>query len=136
GLGALTLTASGSHLDFGTGTVGTLSFASFTTGGFTLNIDNWTGTLNAIGSGSSDRLIFASTQAGNLGSFSFTGYGAGAAQFDLGGGFYEVVAITPVPEPATYAAGLLALLALGYHQRSRLTKLKRSCSAARRLPAA
>src|SRR5205807_5274247 len=43
GIGALTLTASGSHIDFGTGTVGVLSFASLSTNSNTLIIDNWTG---------------------------------------------------------------------------------------------
>ena len=44
GVGALTLSGTGSHLDFGTGTVGILTFASFTSAGNTLTIDNWDGT--------------------------------------------------------------------------------------------
>ena len=69
-MGALTLTASGSHIDFGTGTVGVLSFASFTPGTNTLVI------------GQLDRqtlltvlrpidLVVDSDQALNLASFSF-----------------------------------------------------------------
>ncbi|HEX8077344.1 MAG TPA: autotransporter-associated beta strand repeat-containing protein, partial [Chthoniobacterales bacterium] len=87
GLGALTLTASGSKIDFGTGSVGTVTFASFTPGSFSVTIDNWTGTANAVGSGSTDRLIFASSQNANLSSFSFAGYAPGAVEFDLGNGY-------------------------------------------------
>jgi autotransporter-associated beta strand protein len=115
GAGALTLNASGSHLDFGTGTAGTLTFASFTPGAFTLTIDNWS-------SFTTDRLIFASDQSTNLSSFTFTGYGAGAIEFDLGGGFYEITPASPVPEPSTYVAGALALGALAYHQRRRFRR--------------
>lgn len=112
GVGALTLTAAASHIDFGTGTVGTLAFASLTTNGFTITIDNWTGTYNQVGSASTDRLIFATSQTANLGSFAFTGYGTGGTQFDLGNGYFEVV--PTVPEPATYAAALLALVVAAY----------------------
>lgn len=117
GIGALTLTAAGSHIDFGTGSVGVLSFASFTPGAFVLTIDNWTGTANMPGSGSTDRLIFNSDQALNLLNFSFTGY-IGAVEFSLGNGFYEIVP-TAIPEPATYLAGTLALGALAWTQRHR-----------------
>lgn len=123
GAGALSLTSAGSHVDFGTGTGGVLSFASFNPGANTLLIDNWTGTVNM--PGGTDRLIFNSSQAGNLNNFSFTGYAAGATQFDLGGGFYEITP-TAVPEPSTYAAALLALGAIGYNQQRRLRRL---CSA-------
>ena len=125
GMGALTLTATGSSLDFGTGTVGILSFASFNPGldlDAFLTILNWTGTANAVGGGSTDRLIFNTTQAGNLGYFNFAGFADGARQFDLGGGFYEVTPVTPVPEPGTYAAGALALAAIVFSQRRRLRR--------------
>jgi len=126
GLGALTLTDTGSRLDFGVGTVGILSFVSFSAGidpDFeSLIIDNWTGTANTIGNASTDRLIFNASQSANLAYFSFTGYADGATQFSLGNGFYEVAPVTPVPEPATYLAGALALLALGYHQRRRFRR--------------
>jgi len=126
GLGGLTLTDSGSHIDFGSGTVGILSFASFSAGidpDFeSLIIDNWTGNANTVGNAFTDRLIFNASQSGNLAYFNFTGYADGATQFSLGGGFYEVTPLTPVPEPATYFAGALALLGLGYHQRRRLRR--------------
>jgi autotransporter-associated beta strand protein len=123
GFGALTLSASGSRLDFGTGTAGVLAFAGFTANNFTLTIDNWSGTANTLGSSLTDRLIFSSSQSANLGSFSFTGY-AGATQFDLGSGYFEVVPMTPVPEPSTYAAGLLAFMAVGWQQRRRLAAMR------------
>jgi autotransporter-associated beta strand protein len=113
GVGALTLTASGSHLDFGTGSVGVLTFASFTPGTFMLTIDNWSGSAGTMGNGSTDRLIFASDQTGNLGSFSFTGY-SGAVEFDLGNGYWEVTA-APVPETSTWVAATLALGVVGLH---------------------
>lgn len=114
GVGALTLTASGSHLDFGTGTVGVLTFASFTPGAFTLTIDNWTGTANTVGSASTDRLIFASNQSANLSSFSFTGF-SGATEVDLLNGYWEVVPVAAVPEPSTWVAAALALAVVGFH---------------------
>ena len=128
GVGALTLTATGSRLDFGSGTVGVLSFADFVPGVNTLTIDNWTGNANTLGSAATDRLIFNTSQSSSdLSSFSFIGYEAGATQFDLGNGFYEITPVTPVPEPATYVAGILALLAVGYQRRRMLgSLLKRS----------
>jgi hypothetical protein len=101
--------------------VGTLTFASFVPGIYTLAIDNWTGTAATPGGGSSDRLIFNSDQSANLNSFSFTGYGPGALQFNLGGGFYEVV--PAVPEPSTCFAAALAFAATAFHQRKRIRGL-------------
>jgi len=112
GIGALTLTSAGSHLDFGTGTVGALSFASFGPAGTTLAIDNWTGTPNTVGSSSTDRLIFDADQSANLNFFSFTGY-LGATEINLGGGFWEVVPVA-VPEPSTWGAGAFALAGVVY----------------------
>jgi autotransporter-associated beta strand protein len=105
GIDTLALTASGSHLDFGIGTVGVLTFDLFISGGNTLTIDNWTGVAGLEGNASTDRLIFASDQTLNLSSFIFTGYGPGAMGLELGGGFYEVVPV--VPEPGTYISGIL-----------------------------
>src|SRR5207253_5884650 len=102
--------ASGSHINFGTGIVGTLTFASLSAGLFTLTIDNWTGTTNAVGNASTDRLIFDSDQVLNLASFNFTGY-TGAVEFALGGGFYEVVPLG-VPEPSTWISAILAFSAM------------------------
>jgi autotransporter-associated beta strand protein len=121
GLGALTLTASGSQIDFGSGTVGILTFANFTPGSFSLDIANWTGTAATVGDATTDRLIFASSQSANLGGFSFNGY-AGAMEFDLGNGYYEIAPLTPVPEPSTYIAALFALATLGFHQARRFRR--------------
>ena len=128
GMGALTLTTSTSHIDFGTGTVGVLCFASFTPNAHTITIDNWTGTANTVGSSSTDRLIFDSDQSANLNDFVFTGY-TGAIEFALGGGYYEVVA---APEPSTYFAGFLAFAVLAYNQRGRLTRFRISDRGLRR----
>jgi len=120
GVGALTLTAAGSHLDFGAGTAGILTFASFTSGGNTLTIDNWSGTAATMGTGLTDRLIFASNQSGNLASFNFTGFGPGAVQFDLGNGYFE---ITPVPEASTYFSGAIVFALILLHHRKQLRQL-------------
>jgi autotransporter-associated beta strand protein len=116
GIGALTLGASGSHIDFGTGTVGVLCFASFSPGANTLTIDNWTGTENTVGSASTDRLIFGSDQSSNLSNFQFTGF-SGTVEFTLGSGYYEIVPLTSVPEPASWVPSLLALAGVVCYQR-------------------
>lgn len=121
GVGSLTLTASGSQIDFGSGTVGSLTFASFAPGAFTLTIANWTGTPGAVGSGSTDRLIFTSDQSANLNSFAFNGY-AGAMEFDLGNGYYEITPVSAVPEPSTYIAAFFALATIGFQQARRLRR--------------
>ncbi|MFZ1220430.1 MAG: autotransporter-associated beta strand repeat-containing protein [Chthoniobacterales bacterium] len=121
GLGALILAASDSHLDFGTGTAGALTFASFSPGAYTLTIDNWTGTVGGQGNNLTDRLIFTSDQSANLGSFFFTGYGLGAVEIDLGGGYYEIVAA--VPEPATFVSGAMVLGLLLFHHRRQIRRL-------------
>ena len=123
GMGALTLTAAGSQIDFGNGTVGVLTFNSFNPGTYALMIANWTGTANTVGNGSTDRLIFASDQSANLGSFAFNGYGPGAVEFNLGNGYYEV---TPVPETSTWLAGAFTLGALGLHLIRRRVKASRT----------
>lgn len=124
GMGALTLNATGSHIDFGTGTVGILTFASFSPGGNTLTIDNWTGTVNTQGiTGSTDRLIFDSDQSSNLNSFSFAGFGGPVTEFALGSGYFEVV---PVPEPATWVSAALSLAGLVFFSgRRRLARIFR-----------
>ncbi len=130
GLGALNLTAAGSHLDFGTGTVGIITFASFAPGSFTLTIDNWTGTANTVGDGLTDRLIFASNQSGNLGSFDFTGFAPGAVQFDLLNGYWEIV---PVPEAGTFLSGSAVLVLILFHHRRQFRQLIRRLHASRKL---
>ena len=96
GLGNLNLTV-GSHIDFGIGTTGTLTYTNFIPNTNMLVIDNWTGTANTVGSGITDRLIFFSDQSLNLSFFSFTGY-TGATEFSLGGGYFEIAPLAPVPE--------------------------------------
>jgi fibronectin-binding autotransporter adhesin len=125
GIGALTLTATGSHIDFGTGSVGLLNFASFdpSVDQLTITIDNWTGTANTVGNSGTDRLIFNTSQSANLSLFEFTGYAPGATQFNLTGGFFEIVPIAPVPEPSTWFASALTLAITGFHQRRRLRRL-------------
>lgn len=120
GLGALNLTAAGSHVDFGTTTAGVITFASFAPGSFTLTIDNWSGSAGGMGNGSTDRLIFAVNQSGNLGRFDFTGFAPGAVQFDLGGGYWEVV---PVPEAGTYLSGFIVFALILFHHRKQFRQL-------------
>jgi hypothetical protein len=67
-----------------------------------------------------DRLIFNSDQAGNLNNFIFTGYGAGGMEFDLGSGFWEVVAA--VPEPSTWFVGSLGVGMIAISAVTRLLK--------------
>jgi len=130
GLGALNLTAAGSHLDFGTGAVGIITFASFAPGSFTLTIDNWTGSANAMGTGFTDRLIFASNQSGNLSRFDFTGFAPGAVALDLGGGYWEIV---PVPEAETWFSGFAVLALILFHHRKQLRRLVRRHRASSKL---
>ena len=115
GVGTLSLTADGSHIDFGTGNTGTLAFALFDPGSYSLFIDNWTGTPGDIGDATTDRLLFASDPTASLGSFTFGGYETGATAILLANGFYEVTpAFAPVPEinPAFAASGMCALVVL------------------------
>ncbi len=128
GMGALTLTASGSKIDFGTSSVGVLSFLSFVRNGLSLTIDNWTGAARTQGSALTDRLIFDSDQTSNLSYFNFTGYGSGAMEIALAGGFYEIV---PIPEVGTFVPGGLALLVLvstvpSFRRRHRAAREKRA----------
>ena len=120
GAGTLSLAADGSTIDFGTGDAGTLAFAIFNPGAFSLTIDGWTGTPGLIGDDTTDRLIFASDPSANLANFLFSGYGPGAVALLLDGGFYEVTPnFTPVPEinPAIAAAGVCG--AFGFFMRRR-----------------
>jgi hypothetical protein len=114
---------SGSTIDFGNGNVGVLSFASFAPGAFTLTIANWSGAPGLAGDGNTDRLIFASDQTANLGSFVFSGYGTGARQIDLLNGSFEVVAA--VPEPTTLITAALTFLPIGLRRLARRRAEKR-----------
>ena len=121
GAGALNLAADGSTIDFGAGDAGTLAFAIFNPGAFTLTIDNWTGTPGDIGDDTTDRLVFAADPTANLTNFLFSGYDVGAIALSLGGGFWEVTPMTPVPEmnPAFAAGALCALAGFVIRRRSR-----------------
>jgi len=61
---------------------------------------------------------------------SFNGIsGYATIQFDIGNNpYYEVTALTAVPEPSTWIGGALALAAIGYTQRRRLKKRLRVIS--------
>ena len=125
GGGILTLTAAGSRLDFGTGETGLISLAGFNPAGFSLLIDNWSGSPDTVGSLFTDRLIFDTDQSANLMYFSFNGYDSEAMQIDLGNGFFEVV---PVPEPGTYLAGSVILMAILVERRRQRARARRSVS--------
>lgn len=126
GAGALTLVGTNSHVDFGTGTTGSLTFASFAPNAFKLTVDNWTGTAGASGNDSTDRLIFTSDPSGDANSFIFTGYTGTVMTFDLGGGFWEVVPASAVPEPSTWVAAVLALGVIVFFQGRRVAAKRSS----------
>lgn len=116
GLGALSLAAS-SFLDFAS-SAGTLTFASFAPGSSLLSILNYQGNGSPMGF---DQLVFNESQASQLSSFDF-GFGPGmnVGHADLGGGFFEVYALVPVPEPGTWAAGALTLMTIAARYRRRI----------------
>ena len=118
GFGALTLTGNAT-LAFA-GSSGTVVFSSFTdNGSYKLNITGSNfASVNAGNSsdGTTDRLIIQGDQSANLADFTFNGV-ADAGEIHLDGTFYE---ISPVPEPATWVAGLLSVGSLGFSQRRRL----------------
>ena len=128
GLGALTLT-SNSVIDLA-GTTNVLHFANSSTqtwtGGTTLSIYNYSGV--AYTGNGSEQLLFGTDTTGltatQLSQISFYSGGAGSTFLGTGGwaldGDGEVV---PVPEPSTWAAGLLTVLTIGYTQRRRIAKL-------------
>ena len=89
-------------------------------GGATLTVANWAGTLSG---GTAGRIFFGSSSStltsGQLTQITFSGYTAGAQL--LGTGELVPLSLTAaVPEPGTYAtAALLALLAFWHHRRRR-----------------
>ena len=120
GVGALTLTAASTNnvIDFG-GKAGVVTFASLTTNGAVLTINNYI--TNNGASGGPDELIFNQDESGNLNNIVFTGDGA-SMEAALGNGSYEVFPAA-VPEPATWFGGLLLVGAVGWNQRRRLCEL-------------
>ncbi len=129
GVGALTLTST-STIDFGnlagTNVIQFGAVGSHMAG--TLQITNWQGTAGTSGGG--DQLLFSGTSSTFMSAYDqdsvmfngITGYGL----YDFGS-YYEVFALTAVPEPSTWIAGILAVVAVGYTQRRRLSgsKLRR-----------
>jgi len=89
-------------------------------GGATLTVANWAGTLSG---GTAGRIFFGSNAsglgAGQLSQITFSGYTAGAQL--LGTGELVPLSLTSaVPEPGTYAAGFLLLAVLVWHRRRAL----------------
>lgn len=127
GLGALTLSVN-STLDFDGATNGSLlAFTSFNPGSSILSVTNWTnthfnGSQNS-GLSTDDRLVFDQDlqAAGLLSQINF-GSGLTTQQIALGNGFYEIGAITAVPEPATIFGPLALLGLVGYRERRRIFK--------------
>jgi fibronectin-binding autotransporter adhesin len=90
---------------------------------------NWDGTPGQLGTGSTDRLLFAN---------GVTGFSGGSTTdqmlFNIGGTLYyseflstggsglEAVAFTPVPEPSTWIAGGLAFATFAFSQRRKVAK--------------
>lgn len=127
GIGALTLTTT-STIDFGAGATSIIQFAGLGThtAGQVLQITNWDGI--PVDGGSGDRLLFAGTSGAfsalyDQSEVSFNGI-LGYVPVDFGT-YYE---ITAVPEPSTWIGGALALAALGFTQRRRLSRLVRKAA--------
>ncbi len=131
GMGALTLanTSSGSHavIDFTNGNSSSLVFSSLAgASGAFVDIKNWTGSaFTDNGATTNDRLLFATDPgltAAQLANWQFfndsgTAFGTGAIEIAYG----NLFEICPVPEPGTYAGGILALGAFCWNQRRRLS---------------
>lgn len=123
GVGALTLNST-STIDFASGLTNSLihfgSVGAHTVGTI-LQITNWDGNLNG---GGQERLLFSGATSSFSSAYmqaevSFNGT-AGYRLIDFGGTYFEVV---PVPEPSTWAAGILSVVALGFTQRRRFGRL-------------
>jgi autotransporter-associated beta strand protein len=125
GVGALTLTST-STLDFGpTGTNNLIQFAGIGThtSGAILQITDWEGTPGQ--ANGADELLFAGTAS------TFTSaYAQSEVSFDgatgysvmQNTGYYEIYALSPVPEPATWLAGILSITAIAWSLRGRFSQ--------------
>jgi hypothetical protein len=87
----------------------------------TLTINNYTGVPH-LSNNNTDRIYFTNPTGFVAGiyydtSFVFTGFAPGYRIHHLGGVLWEV---TPIPEPSTYAAIILLVLAISYRERKRL----------------
>jgi hypothetical protein len=133
-IGALTLTQD-STFDFGLGSSSVIEFGGVvhTAGTSTLAIINWTNTPGVGGAGG-DRLLVD----GNALTDFYTKFDQNDISFNGQNGYtaiqlvgtdnpvYEIVGLTPIPEPSTYIAGSLAavgLLAFTHRQRRRRARL-------------
>ena len=112
GLGALTLTAANSTLNFDSnGTSTLLVFSSFAPGAFSLNITGYSnstfdGTANS-GAVTDDRLVFNSNLTpAQLAAINF-GSGITATEIDLGNGYFEVGQAIPEPASLVYLGATL-----------------------------
>ena len=100
--------------------------ATFTSG--TLEIHNWTGTVDTASAAGDTRIIFNGTSAPTA-SVKFysdagtTSVGLGGIWIDIGGGYYELVATNAVPEASTWwgAGGLLMLIGLHFYRRRKVS---------------
>jgi hypothetical protein len=95
----------------------------------TLSIYNWSGT--TVTGGGTDQLYFGNdatgldaTQLAMIQFYSGTGTGA----FTAGAVILPSGEIVPVPETSTWVAGALALLAIGYTQRKKLSRVVRAAA--------
>jgi hypothetical protein len=109
-------------LNFGSAGAGSsLVFDSLTSlsGGSFVNILNWSGMAGGDnGAPGNNRFLFV-TNPGNtidLSNFNFVGFGNGGLVIPYG----NIFEIVPVPEPGTWAAGMLTLLAVGFTLRKKL----------------
>ncbi|MGZ4986400.1 MAG: autotransporter-associated beta strand repeat-containing protein [Limisphaerales bacterium] len=131
GLGALTL-QSRSTIDFqqSTGTIvfgQTAGVAFVDASAFKLDIYGYVG--DSTPTGNLNHLVFQQNMTSFTGDFEFWNGAAfvGATTSQLGSsGFWEITPVTAVPEPSTWAAGVLALGAISYSQRRRLSRFCRS----------
>ncbi len=107
--GALTLTAA-STINFGTGTIGMLTFGTYTGGGFKLSVTSFL---------EGNVLKIDAPEDTNLNDSALFGFDNGFSSTWSGGTF----TITAVPEPSTIIAGLLFLGLVCYRERRRLMAL-------------
>jgi MYXO-CTERM domain-containing protein len=123
-LGDLTLNAS-SSIDLGSATgLRDLVFIDSSgvgwTGGATLTIANWAGTLTG---GTAGRIFFGSNASGldpgQLTQITFSGYTAGAQLLGTGELVPLSLTASAVPEPGTYAAAAMLVLLALWHRRRR-----------------
>ena len=123
GIGALTLNSS-SIIDLLSTSLVHFLASNLQTWSGVLSIWNWSGT--PVNGGGAEAILFGTNTSGltaaQLDQISFysgsgTGFLGTGAWATIGDG--EVVPLVPVPEPSTWAAGALALLAIGYTQRRR-----------------